>query len=122
MIEKRVRRAVKFAVMAVIATVVGVALVFVFGFVVMSLWNWLVPSIFAGRMITFWQALALLILCRILFGGFRGRPGHHMNWRRRMRDRWENMTPEEREKFRQGLHGRCGEREPSSIEPKVAAE
>jgi len=119
MTKRRLRRILKFAV---IAPVLGVALVFVFGFVVMSLWNWLAPSIFDGRLITFWQALALLILCRILFGGFRGRPGHHMHWRHRMRDRWERMTPEEREKFRQGLHARCGERESANIEPKVATE
>jgi len=84
------------------------AALFVFGFVVMSLWNWLMPSLFGWRLINFWQALGLLLLSRILFGGFRGRPGAHMYWRRRMMERWERMTPEEREKFRQGMHGRCG--------------
>ena len=45
----------------------------VLGFVVMSLWNWLAPAMFGGHTITFWQALGLLVLTRILFGGFRGR-------------------------------------------------
>ena len=78
----------------------------VFGFLVMSLWNWLAPAVFGLRTITFWQALGILILSKVLFGGFRGRPGGH--WRRRMRDRWQQMTPEEREKFRQGMVSRCG--------------
>jgi hypothetical protein len=82
---------------------VAVAAILVFGFVVMSLWNWLMPSLFGWSVINLWQALGLLVLCRILFGGFRGRPAGHMYWRRRMMERWEQMTPEEREKFRQGM-------------------
>ena len=50
----------------------------------------------------------VLILSKILFGGFRGGPHRHWRWRRRMMERWEQMTPEEREKFRQGMRGRCG--------------
>ncbi len=70
--------------------------------VVMLLWNALVPSLFAGPALTFWQAVGLLVLCRILFGGFRGHGGHH-GWRRRAwRERWHRMTPEERERFRDG--------------------
>jgi hypothetical protein len=80
----------------------------VLGFVVMSLWNWLMPALFGWHQIGFWQAVGLLVLSKILFGGFRGRPGQHMHWRRRMFERWEAMTPEEREKFRQGMQGRCG--------------
>src|SRR6187549_3860548 len=78
------------------------------GEVVMYLWNWLLPEIFGWRMITFWQALGLLALCRILFGGLGMRGGHRSHFRRRMEDRWEQMTPEEREKFRQSMHGRWG--------------
>jgi chromate transport protein ChrA len=106
-------RGLKFAVIALVA-------VTVFSFVVMSLWNWLVPPVFGLHAITFWQALALLILSKILFGGFRGRPGANMHWRRRMMERWEQMTPEEREKFREGM-GRCGHFRPpaASAEEKV---
>jgi hypothetical protein len=78
------------------------------GFVVMSLWNWLMPTLFGWHPIGFWQAVGLLVLSKILFGGFRGRPTPYMSWRRRMIERWEAMTPEEREKFRQGMQGRCG--------------
>jgi hypothetical protein len=79
-----------------------------FGFIVMNLWNWLGPAVFGARTITFWQALGILILSKILFGGFGGRPGRGGHWRERMRNRWEKMTPEERERFRQGVRNRCG--------------
>ena len=79
---------------------------------VMSLWNWLMPAIFGSRLITFWQALGLLVLARVLFGRFGGGPGRRMHWRRRMMERWNQMTPEEREKFMQGMKGRCGRLEP----------
>ena len=78
------------------------------GYVVLQLWNWLLPGLFGWHAITFWQALGLLALARILFGSLRGRGGAHMYWRRRMMERWEQMTPEEREQFRQGMRGRCG--------------
>ena len=82
------------------------------GEVVKLLWNWLLPPLFGWREITFWQGLGLLALCRILFGGF-GLHGSHRSRMRhrieeRMAGRWEHMTPEERERVRQGLRGRCG--------------
>jgi hypothetical protein len=80
----------------------------VFSFAVMSLWNVLMPAIFAAKAISFWQALGLLVLSKILFGGFRGFPRGGPGWRRRMAERWEKMTPEEREKFKRGM--RCGAR------------
>lgn len=78
------------------------------GEIVMLLWNWLMPSLFGWRQITFWQAVGLLALCRILFGGFGLRGSGSRSSRRRMIERWEQMTPEERERFRQGMRGRCG--------------
>jgi hypothetical protein len=87
----------------------GIALfVFIGGEIVLHLWNWLLPPLFGWRMLTFWQAIGLLVLCRILFGSWGGR-GSRSNFRRRMAERWANMTPEEREKFRQGMRGRCGD-------------
>jgi hypothetical protein len=91
-----------------------------FGQAVLQLWNWLMPGIFGLPRISFWQAVGLLGLCWILFGqGFLGRPGYGTPWRRRMRDRWAQMTPEEREKFRAGLQSRCGQFEPPQAQPKV---
>ena len=78
------------------------------GEVVLHLWNWLLPVLFGWHQINFWQAVGILALCRILFGGF-GRHGfRRSNFRHRMAERWEHMTPEEREKVRQGMRGRCG--------------
>jgi hypothetical protein len=73
------------------------AAVGVLGLAVMELWNLLMPALFAGsRTINFPHALELLVLCRLLFGGFRGRGGWrvHRHW-----EKWCTMTPEEREQF-----------------------
>ena len=59
------------------------------GIVVQWLWNWLVPGIFALRRITFWEALGLLALCRILFGGFGRGGGHHRSSNGRGRVWWK---------------------------------
>ena len=85
-----------------------VAFVALFGELVMHLWNWLLPSLFGWHPIGFWQALGLLVLCRILFGGFGGHGPGRSRMQRRWAERWERMTPEEREKFRHGVRGRCG--------------
>jgi hypothetical protein len=77
------------------------------GGVVQALWNWLVPSIIGWREITFWQALGLLALCRILFGG-RGHAHCRSRLRHRLAERWERMTPEERGRFTEGMRGHCG--------------
>ncbi len=91
------------------------------GEIVMRLWNWLLPGLFGWKLITFWQALGLLVLCRILFGGFRlGGPGSpRSRLRQRMAERWEKMTPEEREKCRQGFFGRWGRPAPPQSTPSA---
>lgn len=83
-----------------ILAVVGVAAL---GWVVMTLWNWLMPALFAGgKEIDYLHAVGLLVLSKILFGGFRG----HCGWHGRCnQSRLENMTPEEREKFQTGMRG-----------------
>lgn len=93
-----------------------------FGSAVLHLWNWLMPSLFGFHAITFWQAVGLLALSWVLFGGWRGfhgRPGWGGHWRHRMMERWEQMTPEEREKFREGMRGRCGPFGASTSPPKA---
>lgn len=69
---------------------------FLGGEIVRRLWNWLMPAIFGWREVTFWQALGLLVLCRILFGGFGKGGGKHS----------DGMTPEQRERFRQRMRAR----------------
>ena len=106
--------------------VMAAAFVAVCSLVVMLLWNALVPELFRGPVLGFWQAAGLLVLSRILFGGFQRRE----RWERmtpeertRFREgyaRWSQMTPEERAEFRSAFGGRCGgfgrEREPASPE------
>lgn len=90
------------------AALAGLALfAFLGGQVVRLLWNWLLPPLFGVREVTFWQALGLLALCRILFGGF-GRGWHRTTSR---------MTPEERERLRQRMRERWGFRQPPAATP-----
>jgi hypothetical protein len=93
---------------ALIAPPAIVLFVWLFGEIVMHLWNWLLPSLFGWHSITFWQALGLLVLCRILFGGFGNSGNRGGHGRRRGPEMWESMTPEEREAFRQSMRNRCG--------------
>ena len=87
----------------ILLAIVGV---FAFGSIVMLLWNALMPVIFHLPLITFWQALGLLLLTKILFSGFRG-GGPKARWKEKLNDRWTNMTPEEREKIKQEWGRRC---------------
>ena len=92
--------------------VIGLITITVFSYVVMLLWNGLVPELFHGPVISFRQALGLLILAKFIFGGMR--PGWRHNgwrrqqWRERMQEKMNAMTPEEREKFREQWQRRCG--------------
>jgi hypothetical protein len=105
---KRGKKAVKIVLIAIV--VVAVA----FGFVMatMYLWNWLVPSLFGGPVITFWQALGLLALSKILFSGFGkggGRNHGHWKgpqWKSHLREKWSRMTPEERERLKEKMRGK----------------
>ncbi len=100
----RANRVVRIMVMMLM----GVVFIALGGYVVMRLWNWLLPSLFAWHMITFWQALGLLLLCRILFVRIGSSGMARANFRRRLKERWGHMTPEERERFRHGMRARCG--------------
>jgi len=82
-----------------------------FGALVMLLWNAILPQVITGvSAISFPQALGILLLSKILFGGFRGRWGGHQRQQQwmAMKEKLANMTPEEREKFSQQMQGRCG--------------
>jgi len=96
------RRILFFILIAVIA-------ILFFGAIVMLLWNNVLAGLVNVHTITFVQALGILVLSKILFGGFRGAwAGRHRYWRGRMQEKWAHMTPEERERFRQEWQKRCG--------------
>jgi len=80
----------------------GVAL---FGYGTMYLWNWLMPELFHLPTIDFYHAIGLVILSKILFGGFRGRG--HWERKRMWKEKWASMTPEERENFKAQFKERC---------------
>lgn len=100
----------------------------VLGGLVMLLWNAILPALLDISPIRYWQAVGLLLLCRILFGNFGGRMGGGPGrWNRNLqndepgsednkqpfgggpwRGKWMNMTSEERLKFREEMRRRCG--------------
>ncbi len=111
------KRSMRMLFIAPLAILGLLLFMFVGGEVVKLLWNWLLPPLFGWRALTFWQALGMLAICRILFGGF----GFHGSGRSSVRsrgivdrvadrvaERYEIMTPEERERFRQRMRERCG--------------
>ncbi|MGH9704832.1 MAG: hypothetical protein ACRD4K_15765 [Candidatus Acidiferrales bacterium] len=111
--NRRLKRIILFAPLAILGMLL---FVFAGGEIVLHLWNWLLPPLFGWRQVNFWQALGLLALCRILFGGFgfHNSTGSGMRqrmrsrMRQRMEERCENLTPEERERFRQRMRDRFG--------------
>lgn len=93
-------------VKCVVAMVIAI---FFFAWVTYLLWNWLVPVLFNGPIISYWQALGLLALTKILFFGIRGRrpcygPGTHQPpWKNRFYEKISSLSPEEREAFKQKM-------------------
>ena len=77
------------------------AVVGLLGLIVMQLWNNILPGVVGVKLLSYWQAVGLLILCKILFGSFRGGgPGFRKGgaaWRNKLM----NMSEEERAKFKQ---------------------
>ena len=114
--RKKTERIVKM-IMAILILFPLIA--FVMGEIVLHLWNWLMPALFHLPAVTFWQALGLMLLSWILFGGARGaRPGHRRCGRGGFRERLENMPPEEREKMRAKMREWVGNR----VSPAAGAE
>lgn len=75
---------------------------------VQALWNGVLVDVVAVKTVTYWQALGLLLLAKILFGGWPRKAGGH--WRTRMwAKRWQSMNPEQREHLREEMRGRFGD-------------
>jgi Ca2+/H+ antiporter, TMEM165/GDT1 family len=105
----------RWAVMTIMIPLFAIIFVAGFGSAVWQVWNHVMPQVFGLPAISFWQAVGLLALSWLLFGGFRGPFGAG---RRGMRRRWEGMTPEQRDQFRQAMAQRCGQRAAAET-PKV---
>ena len=103
----------------IFAPFVAAAFIGLAGFVVMELWNWLMPEIFGLGMINFWQALGLIILSKIFFGGFGWRggscggycgPGYRHGghyWKHKFKHKWANMSEEEKERWKTKFGDKC---------------
>lgn len=103
--------------------IVVIVAILLFGFVVMTLWNAILPSVIHVGTITFGQALGILLLSKILFGGFHGgwRGGRRHQWNEKMREKWEHMTQDQRVQFKQEWQNRCSKwRKPASGEATAA--
>jgi len=87
--------------------VVAVALIFLVGFVIMNLWNYVLPALFGIKPITLWQAMALFFLCKILFGFGGGPKGGGSPWRERARWRkFQQMSEADKARFRAHMRHR----------------
>lgn len=108
---------------------IAIAAIAVFGFVVMALWNAILPGLTGWGFLTYPKAVGLLVLSKILFGGFRGRPhggrscggpGMRGRWGAMgdpenmgagagaWREKWKGMNEEERARMREMWRTRCG--------------
>lgn len=101
-----------------------IAAILLFGAVVMGLWNTILTVVLGVKAISFAQALGILLLSKILFGGFHGRSFRGGNgapmWNQKMKEKCNAMTPEERERFKSEWRNRCGSRWRRNAEPNVS--
>ena len=90
-----------------IFVLIPVALFFAVGGTVMLLWNWLIPVIFGLKAITYFQALGLFLLSRILLGsfGFGNKKPPFAN--PKIREKMMKLTDEERQQFKEEWKNRC---------------
>ena len=88
--------------------VLGVAAMIVFTFVVMWLWNWLVPEVFNGPILSYWQTLGLLVLTKILFSGMGGGSGSKSSPKRYCNDENYSHMPKSRwrKKYEAKMNGK----------------
>jgi Ca2+/H+ antiporter, TMEM165/GDT1 family len=103
--------------------VIATAAILLFGFIVMSLWNAILPGVLHVSTITFGQALGILVLSKILFGGFHGGwRGGRERWKQGMKEKWSTMSPEEQAKFKEEWSNRCAKWRRPVPPPTNAAE
>jgi Ca2+/H+ antiporter, TMEM165/GDT1 family len=90
-------------------TLLAVIIAALLGYTVMLLWNHILVAVVSVSVISFWQAMGILVLSKILFGGFHGRCGSCKggHWKNEMKEKWHGMSEEEREKIKQEWKNRC---------------
>ena len=83
----------------------AVLFVFAVGNIVMYLWNWILPDAIGANEITFWKAIGLFVLTRILFGGFKSGRGRRRRHARKWKEKWMSLSEEERAEFKEKFKG-----------------
>lgn len=107
MMNRKFSKGKKFIFFLPVVALIATAL----GYIVMYLWNWILPEVTHAGRLNFWQALGLLVLCRLLFGNFNKGGGGSNRFREKamgMRSKWQNMNEEQRIKFKEEYKRRCG--------------
>lgn len=99
--KQRVKKRIAFGALFIIA-------VFGLPYVVMLLWNAILPNVIGVKTISYLQAIGIFILSKILFGGFRfgGKRGQH-KMKQHFKNKLMDMSDEERQAFRQKWKERC---------------
>ena len=90
--------------------VAGMALLI---YVLMLLWNAILPDVIGVTTITYWQALGIFILSKILFGGFKGGPKKHRGFKNKIESKFGNMTDEEKQSFKEEWKAKCRQKKES---------
>ncbi|MBX2873553.1 MAG: hypothetical protein KTR30_15675 [Saprospiraceae bacterium] len=110
--DKRPHRNVPGPVKGLFILMMISVVIFVLGQVIMFLWNTILVEVTGVKVINFWQAIGLFALSRILFGSFHFNKGRQMKRKMRKgakwREKWMNMSEEERAEFKQRWKDRCG--------------
>lgn len=73
-VKSKIKKYITIAFKIFFGILAGIAFALLFGYVIMWLWNWLMPDIFGLTLITYWQAVGILVLGKLIFGGLGG--GH----------------------------------------------
>lgn len=91
-VKSQVQKFIKSAFKIVFMAILIIAFILLFGYAFMWLWNWLMPEIFGLTTLTYWQAIGLLVMAKLLFGGFEGhgmgKRGGELKNRDRSKNRW----------------------------------
>jgi hypothetical protein len=91
--ESRIRHMFRIAGYVILGVLGAAIFAVALGYFVMLLWNWLMPELFGIKTITFWQAAGIIILARLVFGGFKHPANHHYNYRKppMMKEHFKNQ-------------------------------
>lgn len=92
------------------AVLLGTLVILGLSTALMLLWNGVVPALFRGPVISWWQALGLLVLIKLLFGRWHRRGGRRpgcTRWKKTFEKKWNTMTPEEQARFKSSFTHQC---------------